>query len=68
MMQTRYDPDADIFAVHFAPKGAYVESEEVAPGVVLDFDADGQVIGIEVFAVRKRMASAEAPDFVKQRS
>jgi uncharacterized protein YuzE len=56
MMKMHYDPEADAFAVQFAPKGAYVESEEVAPGVTLDFDADGQVIGIEVLGVRKRMA------------
>jgi len=57
MFRTTYDPEVDIFAVSFAQKGAYVESEEVAPGVVLDFDADGQVIGIEVMNVRDRMAS-----------
>jgi uncharacterized protein YuzE len=61
MMKMHYDPEADAFAVSFAPKGAYVESEEVAPGVTLDFDADGQVIGIEVLGVRKRMAAADAP-------
>jgi uncharacterized protein YuzE len=62
MMQMHYDPEADAFAVHFAPKGAYVESEEVAPGVILDFDADGQVIGIEVLDVRKRMTARPAAD------
>jgi uncharacterized protein YuzE len=57
MFRTTYDPEADVFAVYFAQKGAYVESEEVAPGVTLDFDADGRVIGIEVLNVRERMAS-----------
>jgi uncharacterized protein YuzE len=62
MMKMHYDPEADAFAVHFAPKGAYVGSEEVAPGVTLDFDADGQVIGIEVLGVRKRMAAPTMVD------
>lgn len=57
MMRMHYDPEADAFPVHFAPKGAYLESEEVAPGIVLDFDATGQVVGIEVLGVHKRMAS-----------
>ena len=57
MFKTTYDPEADAFAIYFGQKGAYVESQEVAPGVTLDFDADGQVIGIEVLDVRKRMAS-----------
>ena len=30
------------------------ESEEVRPGVVLDFDAQGQVLGIEMLDVSKR--------------
>ena len=60
MMRMHYDPEADAFAVHFAPEGACVESEEVAPGVVLDCDADGQVVGIEVLDVRRRMASRPA--------
>ena len=61
MMRTSYDPEADAFMVRFAPKGATIErTEEVAPGVMLDFDAQGQVIGIEVLAVRRRMAAAPA--------
>ncbi len=62
MMKMHYDPEADAFAVQFGPKGAYVESEEVAPGVILDFDKAGQVIGIEVLDVRRRMAVPVAED------
>jgi uncharacterized protein YuzE len=71
MMKVHYDPEADAFAVHFASKGAYVESEEVAPGVTLDFDADGLVIGIEVLGVRKRMAAgpaADSPPLIEERA
>ena len=35
-----------------------VESEEVQPGIVLDFNADKQVVGIEVLDLRKRVPSA----------
>jgi uncharacterized protein YuzE len=35
-----------------------VESEEVKPGIVLDFNADNQVVGIEVLDLRKRVPSA----------
>ena len=56
MIRTSYDPEADILAIRFAPPGHYVESEEVAPGVVLDFDKAGRVIGVEVQDVRERMA------------
>ncbi|MGH6945202.1 MAG: DUF2283 domain-containing protein [Geminicoccaceae bacterium] len=50
-----YDPDAD--ALSFRLSEAPVEaSEEVAPNVILDFDAEGRVIGIEVLFV------SELPD------
>lgn len=39
-------------------ESAIVESEEVQPGVILDFNAEGKVLGIEIFALRKR-ANAE---------
>ena len=48
-----YDPEVDAISVRFAPEDAhYVESEEVAPGVVLDYDTDGNVIGLELLYVR----------------
>ncbi len=34
----------------------YVESDEVVPGIILDFDAQGNVIGIEVLDVKLRIA------------
>ena len=57
MIRTSYDSEADIFMVRFAPPGHYVESQEVAPGIVLDYDADGRVIGVEVQDVREWIAS-----------
>ncbi|RLC80386.1 MAG: DUF2283 domain-containing protein, partial [Chloroflexi bacterium] len=32
-----------------------VESEEVQPGIILDFDAEGRVVGIEILQLSKRM-------------
>lgn len=36
-------------------EAAIVESEEVEPGVVLDFDKDGRVIGIELLSLSSRV-------------
>ncbi len=33
---------------------AIVESEEVQPGVILDYDKDGKVIGVELLGVKDR--------------
>lgn len=46
-MMFRYDPDTDMLYIELV--GAVsTESEEVAPGIVLDFDEKNQVIGIEI--------------------
>ncbi len=55
MMRTSYDPDADAFYARFAPEGvAIARTDEVAPGVMIDLDADGQMVGIEVLSVSIR--------------
>jgi uncharacterized protein YuzE len=34
--------------------GTVVESDEIRPGVVFDFDADGKVLGIEMLDISLR--------------
>jgi uncharacterized protein YuzE len=60
MIRTSYDPEADAIFVWFGPEDVTsAGTEEVAPGVMLDFDEGGRVIGIEVLDVRERMARRE---------
>ena len=40
-----------------------VESEEVAPGVIVDYDAAGEIIGLEVFAFNQSAAPVDLMDF-----
>ena len=55
MIRTSYDPEADVLHVMFGPQGARSDtSEEVAPGVFVEFDPNGNPIGIEVISVRRR--------------
>ena len=35
------------------------ESEEVSPGVVLDYDDNGRVVGIEIIDVRQKLPGAD---------
>jgi uncharacterized protein YuzE len=42
-----YSPETDMLYIKLA-SGVSTESEEVAPGIVLDFDERNQVIGIEI--------------------
>jgi len=57
MIRTDYDPEADVLHVQLGPKDArYDGAEEVAPGVFVEFDAEGNPIGLEVISVRRRAA------------
>ncbi|WP_299437738.1 DUF2283 domain-containing protein [uncultured Rhodospira sp.] len=52
-MKLNYDPETDSLYIHLAERPS-VDSEEVSDGVVLDFDADGAVVGIDVQHARSR--------------
>jgi uncharacterized protein YuzE len=55
MSDITYDPDAD--AAYVALSNAAVhESADVAADVVLDYDEEGRVVGIEVLNARARLA------------
>ena len=61
MIRTSYDPEADAMFVWFGPEGVKsVETQEVAPGIMLDLDSEGRVIGIEVLDVSERMIRGKA--------
>ena len=60
-MKTLYDPEADALYVRFAD-AEIVESETVAPGIILDFDGDGRIVALEVLDARRQLAArAELP-------
>jgi len=54
-MKTIYDSEADALYVRFSDASVF-ESEEVADGVVLDFDANGRLVAIEVLDASKHVA------------
>jgi uncharacterized protein YuzE len=59
MMKTSYDPQADAYYARFVPDETVIaETIEVAPGVMLDIDEAGQMVGIEVLSVSVRAAGA----------
>ncbi|MBI4587878.1 MAG: DUF2283 domain-containing protein, partial [Candidatus Rokubacteria bacterium] len=45
--QVRYDQAQDI--LYLAREGEEAEAVEVAPGVTLEFDAEGGLLGVEIF-------------------
>jgi len=53
-MKVTYDQEVDILRVGFS--GAEMEeNDEDKPGVILDHDKDGNVVGIEILNTSKRV-------------
>jgi uncharacterized protein YuzE len=57
-MQFQYDVQADAMAVQFTKGEGRVLTEEVAPGVYLDFDAKGKLVAIEVLHASRHVPRA----------
>lgn len=53
-MKVTYDADADILQITFIARPVE-ETTQIAPGFVLDYDEDGQVVGIELRKASKRV-------------
>jgi len=46
-MKLHYYPETDSLYIELSEK-ASADSQEVAPGIVLDFDEHGQLVGIDI--------------------
>ena len=56
-MKVHFDQDSD--AVYFKLDDSVItDSEEVKPGVILDFNERNQLVGIEILRVRDRVPVA----------
>lgn len=51
-MKFEYDPQADALYIRMA-SGKVAETEEVRPGLMLDYDENGKILGIEMLDVSK---------------
>ena len=57
-MKVHFDEEAD--AVYIILSDADVlESEEIQPGIILDFDRDNQVVAIEILHLKQRVPLAD---------
>lgn len=57
-MKMHYDEKSDALYLRL-DESKIIESEEVQPGIVLDFDANNQVVGVEILRVKERVPSAD---------
>lgn len=52
-----YDRASDAAYIRFSPEKV-LESEEISDGIILDYDADGRIVGMEVMEAGRRLSPA----------
>ena len=63
-MKIRYDAEVDVVYMRLS-EAQIQESEESESGVILDFDADGQVVGLEFLNAKEFFSAKAIRDFAK---
>lgn len=64
-MKLKVDEKADALYLRL-DESKIVDSQEVQPGVVLDFAENGEVVGIEILRLSKRVPKVDLHDFQYQ--
>ena len=54
-MKVSYDPEVDIVRILLSD-APIVESDESKPGVIMDYDAQGHLVGLEVLDASHRLS------------
>ena len=62
-MKVNYDRRTDILTVILKDNVAVVESDEDKPGVILDYDAEGDLVSLEVLDASRRVSEARKVEF-----
>jgi uncharacterized protein YuzE len=61
-MKVTYDPEVDVLRIIFR-NAPIKESDEDKPGIILDYDAAGEVIGLEILNASTRTDNPRIVDF-----
>jgi uncharacterized protein YuzE len=61
-MKVTYDPEIDVLRILFS-NSPIEESDEDKPGIIIDYDKDGNIVGMEILNASKRMDNPRAVDY-----
>jgi uncharacterized protein YuzE len=61
-MKITYNPEVDVLRILFS-KAAIEESDEDKPGVIIDYDKEGNIVGMEILDASQRMDNLRAVDY-----
>lgn len=62
-MKVTYDRQTDTLSVVFREEAAVAESDEDKPGVILDYDALGNLVSLEILDASTRVTETRRIDF-----
>lgn len=57
-----YDPEVDVLQIVFSD-APVEESDEEKPGIILDFDKKGDIVGIEILDASHRMENPRSVEY-----
>ena len=62
-MKAAYDAKTDTLSIILRPDVAVAESDEDKPGVILDYDEEGNLISLEILDASKRVSETHRIEF-----
>lgn len=62
-MKVTYDPGTDTLTVILKDDVQVAESDEDKPGVILDYDSEGNLVSLEILDASKRVTEARKIEF-----
>jgi uncharacterized protein YuzE len=61
-VKVTYDPEVDVLCILFS-NASVEESDEDKPGVILDYDSQGNIVGLEILNASKHVENVLAVDY-----
>ena len=62
-MKVSYDPRTDTLSMILKDNATITESDEDKPGIILDYDARGDLVSLEILDASHRVTEAQRVDF-----
>lgn len=62
-MKIIYDAEVDVMRITLSD-AAIEESDEDKPGVILDYDVEGNIVGLEILNASQRMTNPRSLEYV----
>ncbi len=61
-MKVYYDPEVDVLRILFSNQ-AIEESDEDKPGIIIDYDKNGNMVGLEVLEASKSVENPRSVEY-----